>query len=139
MRKGRTFAFYVVLTVTVAGLVASEKRIVRMQDACDSATFNAVLGDGACVGDGDVTFGEFIAALADGGHEEWNFHFGRRKVDKGEALIAKNEGGEPHTFTEVRNFGGGSIELLNGPLGLTRVPECPALEADVGPLAVLAE
>src|SRR5262245_14266781 len=121
MKIGRAAALYAVLTLTVSGLVASEKRVVRLQDNCDPATFNLAVGPNTCVGDGEVTFPEFLAALFDGGHPDWQFHFGRGKVDKGEALTLKNEGGEFHTFTEVAQFGGGSIDLLNGPLGLTRV------------------
>ena len=42
---------------------ASEHRRVSLLDDCDAASFNAVLGPGACVKDGDVTFGELIEQL----------------------------------------------------------------------------
>ena len=43
--------------------------------------------------------------------------------------MARNTGGEPHTFTEVENFGGGCVDVLNAGLGLEPVAECsdPAL------------
>ena len=39
-------------------------------------------------------------------------------------ITAVNGGGEDHTFSEVAQFGGGCIDVLNGILGLTPVPEC---------------
>jgi hypothetical protein len=38
-------------------------------------------------------------------------------------LQVANRGGEDHTFTEVRAFGGGCVAKLNGILGLPPVPE----------------
>jgi hypothetical protein len=43
-------------------------------------------------------------------------------VKKGTVLSAVNQGGEPHTFTEVTKFGGGFIGPLNG--GEETVSEC---------------
>ena len=48
-----------------AGAVQSDKKI-RLLDDCDPATFNAVLGDGACIGNGHTTFAEFIEELEAG-------------------------------------------------------------------------
>jgi hypothetical protein len=109
--------------------MASGVRKVDVRDECDPATFNAAIGPGTCVGDGDVTFEEFLEQLnpADGGHDKWRFNFGRGRVDAGETLRAVNRGGEFHTFTEVAGFGGGCVPELNGPLGLTPVPECADL------------
>jgi hypothetical protein len=124
-----------VVTLMTAMAVASGSRTVELEDSCDQATFNAAIGPGTCVGDGDVTFPEFLAKLnpQDFGHEEWRFHFGRAHIDKGETLKASNEGGEFHTFTEVKNYGGGCIPELNGPLGLTPVPECdPVIQVAPG-------
>ena len=39
-------------------------------------------------------------------------------------MLAKNRGGEEHTFTEVAAFGGGCVPPLNMILGLDPVPEC---------------
>src|ERR1044071_6036222 len=58
------FAIVALLSLTAgAGAVQGDKK-VRLLDDCDPTTFNAVLGDGACVGDGHTTFDEFIAELA---------------------------------------------------------------------------
>ena len=48
---------------------------VRIADKCDPATFNAALGEGACVaGGGNVTVSEFIVALlSERGHKAWRF------------------------------------------------------------------
>jgi hypothetical protein len=48
--------------------------MVKARDACDPATFNAVLGDGACVGGGDVPFDAFIDRLIRTGDQPlWRF------------------------------------------------------------------
>src|SRR4029077_20896596 len=43
-------------------------------------------------------------------------------LSEGTTLSVVNQGGEPHTFTEVSQFGGGFIEPLNH--GEATVPEC---------------
>ena len=46
----------------------------------------------------------------------------------GQTLLAINRGGEEHTFTEVEEFGGGVVDILNQLSGNTEVaPECLAL------------
>ncbi len=84
-------------------------REIRLQDKCDSTTFNAVLGDGVCVGDGNVTFDQLIATLnpADGGHDAWRFSRETLGIKAGEVVHVTNTGGEAHSFTEVFNFGTG--------------------------------
>jgi hypothetical protein len=118
-----------VAALTTVMTMASGVRTVDVEDRCDPATFNAVLGDGSCVGDGNVTFAEFQEELnpADGGHDAWRFNFGRGRIDPGEGLRAVNRGGEFHTFTEVKAYGGGCIPAVNEPLGLSPVPECAPL------------
>jgi plastocyanin len=44
-------------------------------------------------------------------------------VRQGTTVSVVDQGGEPHTFTEVAKFGGGFIAPLNAP-GETTVPEC---------------
>ena len=44
-----------------------------------------------------------------------------------------NEGGRDHTFTEVTQFGGGSIGALN--VGLARADGCPASPANLALVA----
>ncbi len=86
----------------------------RMRDNCDAPSFNAVIGEGTCVGDGNTTFDEFAAALSSGGHPKWRFQPGSTEVKKGTSAKVVNRGGEVHTFTEVFNFGiGGLVPLLD--------------------------
>ena len=127
-------ALVAVLIPAGAAWASPERRDVRVQDDCDPATFNAVLGPGACVGDGDTTFSEFIAQLEkDGDAGKWRFDRERFGLDDGGTIRAMNKGGEFHTFTEVRDFGGGCIRELNAILGLTPVRECqPLIEVAPG-------
>jgi hypothetical protein len=48
----------------------------------------------------------------------------RAEREAGGTITATNRGGEFHPFTPVAAFGGGCIDALNGPLGLSPVPEC---------------
>jgi plastocyanin len=141
MRKiGFTVAASVggILIVAVVATAAARIRTVWVEDRCDPASFNAVLGEGACVEtNGDkVTFDKFIKALFNGGHPAWRFNPKRPEVRTGDIVQAANTGGEVHTFTEVAAFGGGFVPELNEPLGLTPVPEC-LNETIVGPTFVL--
>ena len=124
-------------------------RHVNMLDDCDPATFNAVLGEGACVGGGGTTFEEFVGQLLSQGRAPaWRFAPATFKLASGGEIDAYNRGGEFHTFTEVAQFGGGCIDEVNALLGLTPVPECanagvlfattgavPGGEVEVGPLS----
>ena len=57
------FAVIAVLSLSGGvGAVQGDKKI-RLLDDCEPTTFNAVLGDGACIGNGHTTFEEFIAEL----------------------------------------------------------------------------
>ena len=96
-------------------------------DECDPTTFNAALGPDFCK---NVTLGAFttlsdLFAKASAGTPDpgWDFEPDTIKVAQGTTLSVADEGGEPHTFTEVEKFGGGFIPGLNGP-GETTVPEC---------------
>jgi hypothetical protein len=101
-----------------------ENERVTLNDNCDPATFNAVLGPDACVAHGaapTVTLGEFFAKLnpVDFGHPAWNISPTLLKIDQDESIKVTVKGGEGHTFTEVPTFGPGCVPQLNGPLGLT--------------------
>ena len=137
-------AIYGVMTaLCVAGLLAalpttvssSGAKTIKLTDECDPATFNAVLGPGACVGDGDVTFNQFVAEfLATGQVEDWEFDPDHDHVNSGKAIRAENEGGETHTFTEVAAFGGGFVPILNDLSGNpVPAPECFTTTAFVPP------
>jgi plastocyanin len=52
----------------------------------------------------------------------WDFEPDNVTAMKGAQIVVVNQGGEPHTFTEVKQFGGGFIGDLNG--GEPTVNEC---------------
>jgi plastocyanin len=98
--------------------------MVKVRDACDPATFNAVLGAGACVGGGNVTFDAFIDRLIrTGDHPLWRFTPGRATVPAGQTIPVSNVGGEFHTFSRTEEFGGGFVEELNDLLGLEQIAD----------------
>ena len=116
----------VVLSLTAgAGAVQGDKKI-RLLDDCDPATFNAVLGDGACVGNGHTTFAEFIAELEETQDaHKWRNQPSEMHVNVGRPTLVENRGGEVHTFTPVAAFGGGFVNELNGISGNpVPAPEC---------------
>lgn len=103
----------------------SHVKRVRILDDCDPVSFNQALGPGACVGDGDTTLDEVIAELqATGTAKEWAFKPAKVRIKSTDRIRAVNLGGEAHTFTEVRRFGGGCVPEINQLLGLSAVPEC---------------
>ena len=128
---GRRFAASLVVAVALAlslalPALASETRVLEMRDDCDPASFNAVLGAGACVGSGTTTFNEFIAELqTDKVASDWIFDPNAVTLQFGDSLAIKNTGGETHTFTKVTSFGGGLVPILNQLSG-NLVPAVPA-------------
>jgi hypothetical protein len=55
----------------------------------------------------------------------WRFHPALTRAKRGTQLIVHNFGGETHTFTEVKEFGGGFVQLLNDLSGNPLpAPEC---------------
>src|SRR6266403_355159 len=96
-------------------------------DECDPATFNAALGLGFCK---NVTLGAFttlsdLFAKAAAGKPDpgWDFEPDTLHIKKGTILVVVDQGGEPHTFTEVAQFGGGFLPVINAP-GESTIPEC---------------
>jgi plastocyanin len=86
-------------------------------DECDRATFNAALGPAFCH---NVTLGTFTTlsdlfakAAAGTPDPNWDFEPDTLHIKKGTPIIVVDQGGEPHTFTEVKQFGGGFIPALN--------------------------
>jgi plastocyanin len=102
---------------------------VVLLDECDPATFNdpAAVGPDFCrnVALGAAT--KFSVLFEEAAHgtpdPNWDFEPDALTVRKGTTISAVNQGGEPHTFTEVAKFGGGFIAPLNAP-GEVVVPEC---------------
>jgi plastocyanin len=100
-------------------------------DECDPATFNAPTAVGAdfcrniALG-AATTFSDLFAEAHSGKpNPNWDFEPDKLTIEEGTDLNVVDQGGEPHTFTEVAHFGGGFIPGLNGP-GDDVVPECAA-------------
>ena len=108
-------------------------RRIEILDACDPTSFNAAIGAGTCSRPGGMSFDTFIAQLTKKGSVgAWRFAPANNVTGReGQVLLAINRGGEVHTFTEVEEFGGGIVPLLNQLSGNPEVaPECLALAPD---------
>ena len=123
----------------LAGQHTTPAQVVAL-DECDPATFNVLgaAGPGFCKNvalgytpfGSTTTFADLFAEAANGTPDpKWDFEPDSLTVKEGTPIIAVNQGGEPHTFTEVANFGGGFIPPLND--GQTPAPECAAGFSDV--------
>ena len=128
--------------LTVAGVALAAGPVITPSpaqvvavDECDPATFNdpSAAGPGFCqnVALGASTlFANLLAEAAAGTPDpNWNFSPGTMTIKRGSLLSVVDEGGEPHTFTEVQQFGGGFLPFLNG--GQDTVPECAGGFANV--------
>ena len=101
-------------------------------DECDPVTFNAALGQGgmgfcnnvalAALGYATTLSDLFAEAAAGTPNPGWDFEPDQVTIPEGSVLSVTDEGGEPHTFTEVAQYGGGFIPDLNH--GEATVPEC---------------
>jgi hypothetical protein len=99
-------------------------------DACDPATFNDMFGEGTCVKEGHVTLDDFVAQLQSTHVAKgWSFTPNQLAARFGVDLLGNNIGGETHTFTPVKAFGGGFFlplnELSDNPVP---APECLTLD-----------
>ena len=141
MKKVRLLAYLLAVLVCVWGVgmtvaraqVKSQDPRVALVDNCDPKTFPA----GLCIvlpRPGDTTFAEFVAMLFSPlidsgkvfvGHPAWRFEPSYIGIRTGQALRVTNSGGEGHTFTEVANYGAGSVTMLNG-ANTQLAPGCPA-------------
>jgi len=138
MRISAAIGLAAALTGVAATLTADQSpQVVQIRDDCDPATFNAGPPDGPglgviCVGNGDTTFGEFVAdVIAQRSSDHWRFNPDRMSEPR--PIVAQNRGGETHTFTRVAEFADGSIappleNLLTNPGEdpPTIAPECIA-------------
>jgi len=107
----------VVASLVLAGSAfGADSREVRIQDDCDRVTFNDAVGPGTCVGDGRTTFADFLAEFQDAGSvDRWRFTRNDFNIDANGTIQVTNEGGELHTFSEVKFFGNGCISLFDDP------------------------
>jgi len=125
------------LFLTVSGAIAqgpgSTDVTIHIRDYCDPTSFNAIVGPGTCIrgaqnplSNGAITFPAFIAeATLDKSVGAWRFVPQQVKIAEGATLNLQNLGGEIHTFTEVKRFGGGFVNVLNEATGnLVPAPEC---------------
>lgn len=121
-------------TLAVAQQTATPIAQVVALDECDPTTFNMALGPDFCK---NVSLGAFTTLdqlfhEAQIGHPDpkWDFEPDSLEIAEGTILNVVDQGGEPHTFTEVDHFGGGFIAKLNGPVAAP-VPECEGGFANV--------
>jgi len=128
--------------VVTTGLNAQERshdaNIAMMDNCSDSDSAYTPFGGcpegapfpGSRSYSGDVTAAEFFALLFSPlapsghviGHPSWRNEPSYISIRAGQTVQVTNRGGRAHTFTEVENFGGGFVTLLNG--ALTPAPEC---------------
>jgi len=102
-------------------------------DECDPTTFNAAIGPDFCKNIAlgySTTFQTLFAEAMSGNPDpKWDFEPDTLKVKEGTVISVVDQGGEPHTFTEVKQFGGGFIAGLND--NQTPAPECANGFSDV--------
>src|SRR6201987_5798285 len=88
------------------GRHANPAQVVAL-DECDPATFNAptAVGPGFCKNialGASTKFADLLAKAANGTPDpNWDFEPDAMSIPKGTTLSVVNQGGEPHTFTEV--------------------------------------
>jgi hypothetical protein len=110
-------------TSTLANASSGSVILIKVEDRCDPATFNAAGIPGGCFpvkSRGTVTFAELGATLnpVDFGHDGWRFTRTDVSMKTTDRLRISYEGGELHSFTKVTAFGRGCVDPLNIPLGL---------------------
>jgi hypothetical protein len=113
---------------TVAGLnragVQSEAGFAQVValDECDRATFDASTGAGPSFfkdlapGVSTTLSDLFAKAAAGTPHPNWDLGLDNLTIKQGHIVSVVDQGGELHTFTEVKQFGGGFIPILNDPV-----------------------
>ena len=85
---------------------APQEKLVRLLDDCDNSDWPEIApGVPLCTSDGSTTFPEFTALLAKGGSGAWWINDRNLTINAGDTLHVVNQGGLPHTFTEVSKFG----------------------------------
>ena len=131
---------WIVFAITNARSVAGSEggRKMTLLDDCDpriGAGWNTPTDSSQCIREeGSVSRAEFTMFLTSPltippgafviGHPAWRIAPTYLKPEPDERLTVRNGGGRGHTFTEVANYGGGFIPVLN--IGMTPAPECAA-------------
>jgi plastocyanin len=117
---------YMTAQGTAASLTRPPIAQIVALDECEPSSFNAMLGPDFCK---NISLGAFTSFNelfheADQRHPDpnWDFEPDTLSIKPGTVVNVANEGGEPHTFTEVKEFGGGFIAGLNS--GEQTVSEC---------------
>jgi hypothetical protein len=136
-----TIALAIGAFILFTGVVGAQSHTITilMRDACDPDTFNAAVGPNTCVAGqhGTTPFPFFIAELQqDHIAGAWrfnplldasagNFKLVTLNLTAGQQTVIQNLGGETHTFTRVKEFGGGNVPPLNALSGNpVPAPEC---------------
>ena len=101
-------------------------RPVEILDACDPNELRRGIRRGHVRASGGRNLLDFIDEVtAKGEAGAWRFAPGNIEARVGQTLLAVNNGGEVHTFTEVAQFGGGLNPILNTlSHNETVAPEC---------------
>jgi hypothetical protein len=102
---------------------------IHVRDYCDPDTFNAGLGPGTCTRDistGAINLNGFLTeATLDKSVGAWRFVPDRPIASESSVITLQSLGGETHTFTLVKRFGGGFVAPLNAAAGTPKpAPEC---------------
>ena len=102
---------------------------IHVRDYCDPTNFTAPFGNGVCNRDtstGAITITGFLTELTmDKSVGARRFAPSWTEAAEGTTLNRQNLGGEMHTFTRVKRFGGGLVAPLNTPAGTPELaPEC---------------
>lgn len=114
-------------------------RFIAMRDDCDPRDANWNIVGGCSLRRGSVTFAEFgddldspHAPTSVIGHPSWRNDPSYLAITPQGEVRVRNEGGRPHTFTEVAEFGGGKVPNPALNKGLAPAPECPG-STDIAP------
>lgn len=107
----------------------SSQLTIHVRDYCDPDTFNAGLGPGTCTRNtstGAINLNGFLTeATLDTSVGAWRFAPSQSAAAEGATISLQNLGGETHTFTKVKRFGGGFVAPLNAAAGTPQpAPEC---------------
>jgi hypothetical protein len=134
------WVLFVIVNTTAVGADRGTAKIALL-DNCDpriAAGWNTAADMTQCLRkEGFVSRPEFLAFLSSPfslsvvGHPSWTIAPTYSLADADERLRVRNAGGRGHTFTEVAEYGGGFVAVLN--MGLIPAPECAASAGSVIP------